>query len=208
MKVAIYARISKRNSSQDADNQIGILQEFASRMKYEIHGEYVDELSGAADNRPEFQKLFEDAGKRKFDMVLFWSLDRFSREGARKTIHWLERLESYGVSFRSFQEQFIDSSGIFKDVIISLLATLAKQEKVRISERVKVGLERAASKGRKGGRPRLPKAKQQRIKDLHKEGLSNRKIAQKLGITHRTVQFYIKPTYSNLLDTDSKNKKK
>ena len=144
MKVAIYARISKTNSHQNADNQIEVLKEFANRMNYEIFRIYVDEFSGGTSCRPEFQAMFNDAAKRKFDLVLFWALDRLSREGTRKTIYHLSLLESYGVTFKSYTEQFLDSTGIFKDVIISLLSTLASQERYRISERVKAGLERAA----------------------------------------------------------------
>jgi DNA invertase Pin-like site-specific DNA recombinase len=48
----------------------------------------------------------------------------------------LQMLEDYGVVYKSYTEQYIDSSGIFKDVIIALLSTLAKQERMRISERV------------------------------------------------------------------------
>lgn len=52
--------------------------------------------------------------QRKFDVVLFWSLDRFSREGVRETLKHLERLTRYGVNYRSFAEQYLDSCGLFK----------------------------------------------------------------------------------------------
>jgi DNA invertase Pin-like site-specific DNA recombinase len=42
--------------------------------------------------------MFEDASQRKFDLVLFWSLDRFCREGVRETLNHLERLTNYGVN--------------------------------------------------------------------------------------------------------------
>lgn len=42
----------------------------------------------------ELQQMFTDAHQRKFDLVLFWSLDRFSREGVRQTINYLAQLES------------------------------------------------------------------------------------------------------------------
>ena len=38
----------------------------------------------------EFGRMFDDAAKRKFDVVLFWSLDRFTREGIQKTIFYLQ----------------------------------------------------------------------------------------------------------------------
>jgi len=62
-------------------------------------------------------------------VVLFWSLDQFSREGVRESLNHLERLNSYGVGYRSFTEYFI-SCGIFKDAVLGILATIAKQERV------------------------------------------------------------------------------
>src|SRR4030095_10098201 len=106
-------------------------------------------------DRVEFQRLFEDASQRKFDLVLFWSLDRFSREGVLPTLNHLERLASYGVGYRSFTEQYLDSCGIFKDAVLGILATIAKQERVRLSERTIAGLQKARKEGRVGGRPRV-----------------------------------------------------
>jgi DNA invertase Pin-like site-specific DNA recombinase len=99
--------------------------------------------------------MFEAASRREFNAVLFWSLDRFTREGTLPTLQYLQRLDSYGVAYRSFTESWLDSLGPFKDVVLALLATLAKQERVGLSERVTAGLARARKKGRIGGRPKL-----------------------------------------------------
>jgi DNA invertase Pin-like site-specific DNA recombinase len=191
--VALYSRCSTKGKGQDAENQARELKAFCQRMGYIIYKEYTDYESGATINRTEFQQMFEDARKRKFDVVLFWSLDRFSREGVLVTINLLQQLESYGVQYRSYVEPYLDSSGIFKDVIISLLATLAKQEKIRISERVRAGLERSRIKyGRVGGRPRIPQEKVAAINEMRSQGLSLRKIAKEIGVHHGTVREYLK----------------
>lgn len=188
MKVAIYARISTTNKGQDADNQLQVLKEFCQRMDYTIYKEYVDEISGGSSERPSFKNMFADAAKRRFELVLFWSLDRFSREGTRATIRYMEQLESYGVNFKSYTEQYIDSCGIFKDVVISLLSTLAKQEKVRLSERVRAGLARST---KKSGRPSINSGIIHQIKKLKSDGLSNRAIGKNLKLSHSTVGLYI-----------------
>jgi DNA invertase Pin-like site-specific DNA recombinase len=77
------------------------------------------------------------ASQRRFDLLLFWKLDRLSREGVRETLAYLTRLDGWGVAWRSFTEQHLDSAGIFKDVVISIMATLAEQERISISERTK-----------------------------------------------------------------------
>ncbi|WP_162944982.1 recombinase family protein [Flavisolibacter nicotianae] len=143
MKVAIYIRVSTTGKGQDADNQREVLREYCQRMGYQIHDEYRDEVSGGTAERPAFKRLFEDAAKRWFDLALFWSLDRWSREGTRATIRYMEQLESYGINYRSYTEQYIESSGSFKDVILALLSTLARLEKIRLFERVGAGLARS-----------------------------------------------------------------
>jgi DNA invertase Pin-like site-specific DNA recombinase len=100
----------------------------------------------------------------------------------------VETLESYGVGFKSYTEQYIDSCGIFKDVVISLLSTLAKQEKVRISERVKAGLART---NKKGGRPQIQSDLIEKIKELKSKGFSNRTIGRDLKMSHSTVGLYV-----------------
>src|SRR5258706_16193145 len=99
--------------------------------------------------------MFQDASQRRFDLALFWSLDRLSREGVLQTLNYLNRLVSHGVGYRSFTEQYFDSCGIFKDAVIAIMATVAKQERIRISERTKAGLDAARRKGVPLGRRRV-----------------------------------------------------
>ena len=80
----------------------------------------------------------------------------------------------------------LDSCGPFKDVVISLMATLAKQEKLRISERTKAGLQRARRAGKTLGRPRVDVDIEKLIK-LQESGLSLRQIAAKTRLSLSTV---------------------
>jgi len=189
MKIAIYSRVSKETS--DNTNQLIILREYCQKMEYIIFNEYVDVISGASPIRPEFNLMMKDASKRKFDLVLFFALDRLTREGTRKTIQYLQMLDDYGVAYKSYSEQYIDSSGIFKDVIIALLSTLAKQERVRISERVKAGLEKSRQQGRIGGRPTLDETKIKKIQKLKSSGMSIMAISKELMISRGTVYQYL-----------------
>ncbi len=82
MKVAIYARISTRDKGQEYENQLRDLKAYvAARRKdgWRLVRQYIDQASGKNSDRAQFRKMFEDAARRQFDLVLFWSLDRFSR---------------------------------------------------------------------------------------------------------------------------------
>jgi DNA invertase Pin-like site-specific DNA recombinase len=178
MRVALYARVSKDNGKQCTENQLHELREFCRRSGWTVEHEYLDHASAKTADRLQFRRMFEDASKRKFDLVLFWSLDRFSREGVLETLHHLQRLSAAGVNWRSYQEAYFDSCGPFKDVVVSLMATLAKQERPRISERTKAGLQRARRAGKVLGRPPVDVDVSQ-LRQLQEKGFSLRGIAAK-----------------------------
>src|SRR6516164_6642241 len=103
--------------------------------------------TGGTSMRAHFQRMFADARARKFDMVLFWSLDRLSREGVAASLNHLERLTGYRVGWRSHTEEYLDSTGLFKDAVIAILATIAKQERIRRSERAKAAIQKLRRRG-------------------------------------------------------------
>jgi DNA invertase Pin-like site-specific DNA recombinase len=189
MKVAIYSRVSKESS--DNTNQLLVLRDYCQKMNYEIHDEYVDVVSGGSSNKPEFKRMMQDGSRRRYDMCIFYALDRFTREGTRKTIQYLQILDDYGITYRSYTEPYIDSSGIFKDVIIALLSTLAKQERIRISERVLAGLAKARQNNRIGGRPTLDDTVIAKIKKHKSEGMSICAIAREMKISRGSVYQYL-----------------
>jgi DNA invertase Pin-like site-specific DNA recombinase len=69
MKIAVYARVS--TDKQEAENQSLQLREVASKQDWQIFLEYVDYQSGSKSDRAAFKQMFEDAAKRRFDLVLF-----------------------------------------------------------------------------------------------------------------------------------------
>lgn len=80
--VALYARVSIMDKGQSTENQLLELRRFAQAHDHAVYKEYVEHESGGTGKRSEFQALFANAHQRRFDMVLFWSLDRLSRAGA------------------------------------------------------------------------------------------------------------------------------
>ena len=97
------------------------LREFAAKNKWDVFREYTDYESGSKADRVEFQRMFADASKRRFDLVLFWALDCLSREGVLETLTHLNRLTACGVDYKSYTEQYFDSCGIFRTWLFPLL---------------------------------------------------------------------------------------
>lgn len=143
-------------------------------------------MTGRKANRPEFQRAMMDARSRKYDVLLFWSLDRISRQGALQTLTTLNTLAGYGVAYRSLQEQWIDSLGPFGEAIIGVIATVAKMEAERISARVKAGLSRALADGKQLGRRRIV-LDQAKIAEMREKGMTLQEIACRTGASPMTV---------------------
>ena len=196
-RTALYARISTRDKGQEVENQLAQLREFAARQGWTVVNEFIDRESGSTPDRKQFRAMFTAASQHKFDVLLFWSLDRLSREGVLDTLQHLNRLTSYRVNYRSFTEQYFDSCGVFKDAVISILATIAKQERIRLSERVKAGLDRVRSRGRKLGRPRVV-VDAATIASLRNQGRSWREIVQALGVSKGSAQRAVRSLPKNV----------
>ncbi|MDD5005061.1 MAG: recombinase family protein [Candidatus Omnitrophica bacterium] len=154
MKIAIYARVSKNDTSQDPQNQLNPLRDFAKAIGGEVVSEYVDLASGGKSDRESFLMMLSDADKRKFDLLLIWALDRLSREGISNTLGYMERLKKNGIAIKSLQESWLDTrdDGIGQ-LLIAVFSWVAQQERKRIVERTKAGLERAKREGKTLGRP-------------------------------------------------------
>jgi DNA invertase Pin-like site-specific DNA recombinase len=187
MRVAIYARVSTKDKGQDTENQLHQLREFAARHGT-IYKVFTDQESGGKADRTEFKHLLLEAYQQKFDLVVFWRLDRFSREGALATLRYLKELKDHGVNYKSFTEPYLDSLGPFGDVLVSMLATIAAQDLLKISENTKAALAKKKAAGVQLG---APSKGADVIAHLKASGTSNQAIARALKLSPSTVAKYL-----------------
>lgn len=162
MKVALYARVSMDEASndkryQEPENQLEPLRSWAASQGWEIFQEYTDRASGANHDRPEFKRMLNDAMLLKFKAILVWKLDRFSREGISHTLSYIQKLRGRGCGLKSLSESWVDTSddNPIGEILIALFSWVAAEERRKISERTKLGIQRRKNLGIwKGGRPR------------------------------------------------------
>lgn len=189
MRCAIYARVSTVDR-QDVQNQVAQLRRYAIANKWEIQ-EFIDHESGRHDQRPMFQALFHAASRHLIDIVLVWALDRFTRQGVAETFGHIQKLSSYRVQFESFTEPHFRTSGPAGELLIAVSAWIAEQERIRIVDRVRAGMERARTNGTRSGkaigRPRRV-FNYNRARELRNAGWSFRRIARKLKVSEATVR--------------------
>lgn len=165
MKVGIYARVSldeedeKKERFQNPENQLEPLREYCKTHGFEIYKEYVDRESGANPNRIAFREMLIDAHQGKIKCIICWKLDRFSREPMLSTLSYLNELKRKGVAVKSLTETWLDTSdeNPISPVVLAVMSWAAGEERRKISERTKAGIQRLRNIGQwHGGRPRKP----------------------------------------------------
>lgn len=188
-KMALYARVSMDNGTQHPEVQLSHLRDYCKRRGFRIFHEYIDQMSGAKEERPNFQKMMDDCRKRRVDGVLVFRFDRFARS-VKVLVSALEEFKELGVDFISYSEN-IDTSTPMGKAMFVIISAFSAMEREIIKERVCAGLKVAKEKGIKLGRPRVGFDIGKALK-LKQEGLGLRRIAKKLGVSYGTVYNYLK----------------
>jgi len=173
-------------SEQVVDSQLQELREYAYKRGYETYREYTDHgFSGANDNRPALNALILDARKRKFDVVLVSAFDRFGRS-LQFLVNTLEEFHSLRIDFISYRQQ-VDTTTPTGKITFAIISAMAEFERALISERVKAGMFRAAEQGKRIGRPPLEEDITREVLQMKQQGLSYRKIAERVDRTYGSV---------------------
>lgn len=171
MKAAIYARVSTVDKNQDPETQLGELRDYCRRQDWEIAGEFTDHApAGDQAKRVAWRELLDGAAARSFDLVLVQRIDRAFRS-VLDGVNTLERLEGWGVGFRSFAEPFIDTTTPQGRVMFAISTAWAELERAIIGERVRSGMARAKATGTALGRPPVP-VDVGLVAELRKAGMS------------------------------------
>jgi DNA invertase Pin-like site-specific DNA recombinase len=206
MRAAIYARVSTTDKGQNVDMQLNSLRPYCDNRGW-TYTEYVDNgVSGSKEERNALTQLLKDAKQRKFDVIVVWKLDRFSRS-LKHLVTTLDDMRKLGVDFVSFSEN-IDFTTPSGRLMVNLLAAFAEFEKDIMRERIKAGMTEAKSKGKHVGRkPKAPI-------DIHKviklfeeatekgKKISIREISDMTKMGKSTVHSIIRDYKKGLLDKD------
>ncbi|MDD5435209.1 MAG: recombinase family protein [Nitrospira sp.] len=149
MRVAIYTRVSTEDQAREGyslEVQEEYLREYAKREKWHIYRMYKDDgISGYTKDRPELKRLLADAKDRKFELILVYKIDRFSRN-LMDLLNLVDELSTYEVGFKSATE-FFDTTNSAGKMMFQQLGSFAEFERNRIKERVFPGMIKGAKNG-------------------------------------------------------------
>ena len=146
MKTAvIYARYSSSNQTeQSIEGQLRVCHEFAERENILILDTYIDRaMTGTNDNRADFQRMIKDSGKREWDYVIVYKLDRFSRDKYATAVH-KKTLKDNGVKLLSATECIPHTpEGIIMESLIEGMGQYYSEE---LSQKVRRGMNETRQK--------------------------------------------------------------
>ncbi len=188
-RVALYTRVS--TDHQTTENQERELRQVAARMGCEIVEVYCDHgISGAKgrEARPAFDALCKDAARRRFDMVMAWSVDRLGRS-LQDLLGFLSELHALGIDL-FLHQQGLDTTTPGGKAMFQMMGVFAEFERAMIRERVNAGLSRARAQGKTLGRPTIAADTEAAIvKALKRKNAPGiRKLARQFGVGTGTVQ--------------------
>ncbi len=164
---------------------------------------FIDELSGKENvDRPGYNEMMKQVYLRKFDNIVVFKLDRFSRHAAT-AIHEITGLEKFNCCFISTSQPALQlgSDNIMRHIMLACLTTFAELERENIVDRVKAGMAAAKDRGVKFGRPSslTEKLKPEILHLKFQKGYSIREIETLLKVSRASIARFIKP-YENKLD--------
>ena len=192
MTTRIYVRASTKD--QDAERALDDLRAFAKAIKADVK-EYIENESGTKLERPVLNKLLDDS--ENGDTLLVESVDRLSRLSQADFDVLKGRIKEKGlklvVADLPTTHMLINSTDtitssilhLVNNMLIDLLATMARLDNDKRRERIKQGLERSGYKptGKKANT-----AKHERIKQLLDTGhMTKEEIAKAVGVGVATV---------------------
>jgi DNA invertase Pin-like site-specific DNA recombinase len=187
VRAAIYLRVSR--DDQSTENQRLVLEKVAEHRGWLIVQTYEDQgISGAKgrDQRPAFDQMLKDAVRRRFDVLMVWSIDRLGRS-VLHVANALAELDAAGVALYSDQ-QAIDSTTPMGRAMIQMASVFGEQEREIVRSRVLAGLDRVRQQGKKLGRPKVVLNVEVAIRRHLSAGNDILKVAALVGVGSGTVQ--------------------
>jgi DNA invertase Pin-like site-specific DNA recombinase len=145
-------------------------------------------ISGAKgrDKRPAFDSALKDAVRRRFDVLMVWSIDRIGRTTATVATT-LAELEAAGVAIYADKEG-MDATTPHGRAMLQMAAVFSELERSMIRERVMAGLERARTQGITLGRPKIARKTEDAIRAQLAAGKGIVRTARDLRVGVGTVQ--------------------
>lgn len=188
MKAAIYARVSTSDGRQTTANQVLALQRLAAARG--LDAVVFEEHESAVKARPVLDQVLAEARAGRIQAVVVWALDRLHRSmvGSVTTVLELDRI---GVQVISLREPWLDTGGPVRSLLVAIFGWVAEQERTRLIERTKAGLDRARAQGKRLGRPPCSPVLLHAAAELVASGVSVSEAARLKGVHRNSLRRFL-----------------
>jgi len=185
MRIVLYARVSTDDKEQDPERQLMKLRQYVELHEHVIIGEIVDFCTGDSD------PLKRESGCHLLDGnpdgILFFSMDRFSRQHPTKIMKLIGELKNRGVLIVSITEPIFNMESEFAEVMIFLLTWWNNYFLTKLRRDIKSGMERARANGKQIGRRNATFNKPLAYELLFVKKMSQREVARSLNASLATI---------------------
>ncbi|MES9906750.1 MAG: recombinase family protein [Sedimenticola sp.] len=185
-----YARVSKKDGSQNINLQVDALIESGVKKEYI----YSDKMSGSIDERPGLEACLK--ALRSGDILMVYALDRLGRN-LKHLVATIDVLREKGVGFKVIAGigATIDSTTATGKLMFGIFATLAEFERDLIKERTIEGLKSSRAKGIIGGRRHALTKAQVRLAvvSMKEQDTNVSELCRELKIARNTLYRYVSP---------------
>lgn len=173
-----YARVSTK--SQNLDRQLALLE--AAGCEHIV----TEKASGKnTTGRPVLNQTI--LALEKDDVLVVAEWDRATRS-MDDGIQILAKIHARGASVKALDRTWLDLTTPVGKGILAFLSALAEDDRDRILKRAEQGRDAAQRAGVRFGRPpALTGRRLAEAKEMIGEGLTDRKIASRLGVSHSTI---------------------
>ena len=188
VRAAIYLRVSR--DDQTTENQRLVLARVAGHRGWQIVQTYEDQgISGAKgrDQRPAFDPMLKDAVRRRYDILMVWSIDRLGRS-VLHVANALAELDAAGIRLYCDQQRGSTAATPMGRAMIQMASVFGEQERSMLRSRVLAGLDRVRQQGKKLGRPKVSPKVENAIRTHLSAGNGILKVAALVGVGSGTVQ--------------------
>jgi DNA invertase Pin-like site-specific DNA recombinase len=188
-RAALYVRVS--TDRQTVENQLADLRRMVEARGYEPL--IYEEVESAAKARRIYDGMMAAVRMGEVSAVAVWALDRLHRSmvGAIATVLELDRL---GVRVLSVREPWLDTDGPVRPLLVAIFGWVAEQERARLIERTRAGLERARRQGKHIGRPRTSPVLLHAAAALVAKGTAVAEAARRKGISRASLRRFLAET--------------
>lgn len=207
-----YTRISTKKDTQTTERQLLALKQYSITNDFEFDEIIEERVSGIikAESRLEYSKLKNKLRNR--DILVITDLDRLGRN-ADDVIMELKNLKLQGVRIIALDMPYMcdwdkaNDSSIYDmviDIVVTIKAHMAQQERQKTVERINQGLDVARAKGKKLGRPEkeLPKEFRKYYDKMVNKEINKVEMAKLLGVSRKHLYTIIEK-YNNEINRNS-----